>query len=59
MPDGDAAGSAMPKPRKDDVAGHVRDEDMAELQVARCIDESGYHGQRQQQRRSGPSALFG
>jgi hypothetical protein len=50
-PDRDAAGSGDPEAEEDDVAGHVRDEDVAELQVARCVDESGYHGQREQQRR--------
>src|SRR5882762_1594414 len=48
---GYAAGSSDTKPEKDDVAGHVCDEDMAELQVARCVDESGDHGQRQKQGR--------
>ena len=49
-PDGDAAGSGDAE-AEDDVAGHVRDEDVAELQVAGRVDESGDHGQRQQQRR--------
>jgi len=46
-----APAPADPEPEEDDVAGHVRDEDVAELQVARCVDESGYHGQGEQQRR--------
>jgi hypothetical protein len=46
---GEAIGTGQGEPKEDDVAGHVGDEHLPEHQVAERIDETGHHGQGQQQ----------
>jgi hypothetical protein len=42
---GQSRGPGQGKPEKHDVAGHVRDEHMAERDVAHGVDNAGDHGQ--------------
>jgi hypothetical protein len=47
----DRPGSCDPESEKDDVAGHVRDENVTEFEVAGRVDQPGDNGEDQEQRR--------
>jgi hypothetical protein len=44
-PDRDSVRPSDSETEKDDVAGHIRDKDMAEPQIADRIDQAGDNGQ--------------